>query len=136
MLRRIDETIAVAGQIRPEDVPGLADQGIRMIVNNRPDDEEPGQPTASEMEAAAAAAGVAYRHIPVGASGLSANQVAAMGEALEAADGPVLAFCKSGTRSTRLWALARSRQGEDPDSIVAKAAAAGYDLTPIRPYLG
>lgn len=134
-MKRLDDDVAVAGQISPEEVPSLAAQGLAMIVNNRPDDEEPGQPAGAEIEAAAREAGLQYAHVPVGSSGLSANQVAAMSEALNAATGPVLAFCRSGTRSTFLWALARAKAGDDPEQIVKKAAAAGYDLTPIAPYL-
>lgn len=135
-MRRIDDNMAVSGQVFAEDLPRLAAQGVRMIVNNRPDGEETGQPEGAEIARAAEEAGLAYRHVPVGTTGLSANQVAAMVEALDAADGPVLAFCKSGTRSTWLWALAKARQGEDAETLVSKAAEAGYDLTPIRPYLG
>jgi uncharacterized protein (TIGR01244 family) len=132
MIRSVDEQTMVGGQVAPADVAGL---GVAMIVNNRPDQEEPGQPTSDEIAAAAEAAGIAYRHIPV-AGGFSQPQVAQMVDALTAADGPVLAFCKSGTRSIYLWALARARIGDDPDELATKAAAAGYDLTPIRAYLG
>jgi uncharacterized protein (TIGR01244 family) len=134
MLRRIDEKVLVAGQIRPEQLEALKAEGVAMIVNNRPDGEEPGQPTNAEMEAAAHAAGLGYHYVPV-ASGFSANQVTAMAEALDAADGPVLAFCRSGTRSTFLWALARSQKGDTADELIAKAGSAGYDLRPIQPFL-
>ncbi|MGQ0590721.1 MAG: TIGR01244 family sulfur transferase [Sphingosinicella sp.] len=133
-MRRLEEGVFVAGQIRPEDVPGFAAQGVRLIVNNRPGGEEPGQPTGAEIEAAASAAGVGYRFIPV--SHLTPEAVAAMGAALEEADGPVLAFCRSGTRSTYLWALARARRGADADTLIQQAARAGYDLAALRSYLG
>ena len=136
MRKTLDDKVSVAGQINPADVPALAEQGIRMIINNRPDDEEAGQPSNAAIAAAAASAGVDYRYIPVGSSGLSQNQVAAMSEALEAANGPTLAFCRSGTRSTFLWALAEASGGGDPEELAARASAAGYDLSPIRPYLG
>jgi uncharacterized protein (TIGR01244 family) len=132
---RLDETISVAGQIRPEDIAALKGQGVAMIVNNRPDGEEPGQPAAAEIERAAQAAGIGYRHIPV-ASGFSADQVEAMVVTLDAAEGPVLAFCRSGTRSTFLWALARVQKGDPAEELMGKAAAAGYDLRPILAYLG
>jgi len=135
MFRRIDERVLVAGQITAQDLEAAKAEGITMIVNNRPDGEEPGQPSSEQMEVAARAAGLGYRHIPI-ASGFSANQVQAMGEALESAEGPVLAFCRSGTRSTFLWALARAQAGEDSEELMKKAAPAGYDLTPIRTYLG
>ena len=133
-MRRIDERTLVAGQIRPEDMEALKAGGIGMIVNNRPDNEEAGQPSSAEMEVAAREAGISYRSIPV-ASGFSAHQVEAMSEALEKAEGQVLAFCRSGTRSTFLWALARARRGDRTEELMQKAAAAGYDLRPIEPLL-
>ena len=130
-MKQLDSEVSVSGQVRPADVAAL---GVAMIVNNRPDGEEPGQPGSDEIAAAAEAAGIAYRHIPV-SGGFSLPQVAQMADALAAADGPVLAFCKSGTRSTFLWALARSRMGADAEGLVAAAARAGYDLSPIRAFL-
>ncbi len=132
-IRCLDDHISVSGQIRPQDVVHLAAHGFRTLVNNRPDGEQPGQPSAVEIEQAARAAGLAYHHIPV-AGGFSPDQVEAMAKAL--AHGPVFAFCAAGTRSTYLWALARASAGEDAEGLVAKAAAAGYDLRPIRAYLG
>lgn len=132
MFRRIDDSISVSPQITPDHVAAAAAQGVTLIVNNRPEEEEAGQPTGAEIEAAALAAGLAYRAIPVTHAGFSAHQLAAMNEALEAANGPVLAYCRSGTRSTYLWALARAGQGDSPDDLAAKAAEAGYDLGAIR----
>lgn len=136
MFKHLDERIRVAGQIAPDDVARAAAEGVVMIINNRPDDEQPGQPGSAEIEAAARAAGLAYRAIPVTHAGFSSNQVEAMQAALADADGPVLAFCRSGTRSTLLWALAEARSGADASQLAGKAAAAGYDLTPIRAFLG
>src|SRR4051812_103648 len=99
-MKQLNPGILVSGQIAPEDVAALAASGVRTIINNRPDGEEPGQPTSAEIEAAATAAGLSYRHIPV-VGGFSEAQVEAMADALDA--GPVLAFCRSGTRSTYLW---------------------------------
>lgn len=130
----LDDKVLVAGQIDALAMPALAAHGVTMIVNNRPDHEEPGQPTAKEIAAAAQAAGLDYRHIPV-AGGFSPDQVEAMADALEFADGKVLAFCKSGTRSTWLWALARSRRGADAETLIGQASAAGYSLESLRPYL-
>lgn len=135
MVQRLDDQVLVSGQIAPEDVAEAAAQGVTMIVNNRPDGEAPDQPAGSEIAAAAAAAGIGYRHIPM-AGGLSPALVQEMAEALAASEGKVLAFCRSGTRSAYLWALARAQAGGDAEEIVKKAAAAGYDLTPIRQYLG
>jgi uncharacterized protein (TIGR01244 family) len=130
-MRELDDSTFVAGQIAAEDVAELAAQGVTMIVNNRPDGEEPGQPEAAAIEAAARAAGLDYHFIPV-AGGLSLEQIDAMAAALAKARGPVLAFCRSGTRSTFLWALARSRMGDPGDELAATAAAAGFDLAPIK----
>ncbi|HEY5721643.1 MAG TPA: TIGR01244 family sulfur transferase [Allosphingosinicella sp.] len=130
-MRALDESTFVAAQIWPADVSAAAAEGVTMIVNNRPDFEEAGQPEGAEIEAAALAAGLDYRFIPV-SSGISEAQIGAMAEALEAAGGKSLAFCRSGTRSTMLWALARARLGETGESLARKAAAAGYDLAPIR----
>lgn len=132
-MRKLDDTTFVSGQIAAADVAALAGLGIRTLVNNRPDGEEPGQPRSLEIEAAARAAGLGYRWIPV-AHGLSTAQAAAMAEALEA--GPALIFCRSGTRSTYLWALARARGGADGEALLRRAGDARYDLTPIRRLLG
>lgn len=130
----LDSTTFVAGQIRPEDVAAVAATGVTMIVNNRPDGEEPGQPAGDEIHRAAEAAGLAYRHIPV-SGGIATAQVEAMADALDAADGRLLAFCRSGTRSTHLWALARANRGADGDALIAQALAGGYDLSSIRDWL-
>ncbi|HEX8381052.1 MAG TPA: TIGR01244 family sulfur transferase [Allosphingosinicella sp.] len=128
-MRKLDPTTFVfVRQLTVDDIDEAAASGIRLIVNNRPDGEEPGQPSSAQIEAAARAAGLDYRHIPV-AGGFAPGQVEAMAEALE--EGPVLAFCRSGTRSAFLWALARAKQGAPSEQSVAAAAAAGYDLRPI-----
>ena len=135
MLRPIDAKIAVAPQIRPEDVPAIAAAGYVAIVNNRPDGEEAGQPAGDAIRAAAEAAGLAYTAIPVTQAGFSLAQVQAMIGALEGANGPVLAYCRSGTRSCNLWALAGAGLGEDADTLTAKAAGAGYDIAGLRPLM-
>jgi uncharacterized protein (TIGR01244 family) len=136
MFRTLDSTISVFGQIEPDDVAAAKAQGFTTIINNRPDDEQPGQPAGAAIEAAAKAAGLDYIAIPVDHAGFNEGQVAAMVDALEAAPGPVLAFCRSGTRSTFLWALARHRLGDDGEVLIAKAANAGYDLSAIRSVIG
>lgn len=129
-MKRLDERVFVAGQIRPEDLPAIKATGVTGLINNRPDGEEPGQPSAAEMATAAAAAGLTYRHIPM-IGGLSAALVQEMAEALAEAEGPLLAYCRSGTRSTYLWALAEAQRGANGEELMRKAAAAGYDLSPI-----
>jgi len=135
MFRTLDPSISVFGQIEPEDVAAAKEQGFTAIINNRPDNEQPGQVAGAEIEAAAKAAGLDYVAIPVDHSGFAEWQVVAMADALGQASGPVLAFCRSGTRSTFLWALARHRLGDDGEALIAKAAGAGYDLSPIRSVL-
>jgi len=134
MFKHLDSNTFVSGQISPADVAEAAEQGITLIVNNRPDGERPGQPLGSEIEAAAQAAGIAYRHIPV-SQGFTPEQVQEMAEAMASSQGSVLAFCASGTRSTYLWALARSSEGADGEELIRQAAEAGYDLGPLRGYL-
>ena len=134
-LRRIDETISVAAQIAPEDISLFAEQGFALVINNRPDDEEAGQPSSAAIRAAAEAAGLDYVAIPTVMGGMSSQQVEAMAKALADAPGPVLAYCRSGTRSCNLWALAEASRGGDPAALTAKAAGAGYDISGIRPLL-
>ena len=133
-LIRLGEDMFVAGQIMPEDMAEIAAAGIATIVNNRPDGEQSGQPEASRIAEAAQAAGLEQHFIPV-AGGLSTAQIATMADILGEASAPVLAFCRSGTRSTYLWALARARLGDDPADLTAKADAAGFDLAPIAAFL-
>lgn len=135
MIRPLNDRFAVSPQIAPEDVPAIAAAGYVAIVNNRPDDEEAGQPGGDAIRAAAEAAGLAYHAIPVTGAGFGHPQLDAMTQALSAADGPVLAFCRSGTRSCNLWALAAAKAGRDPDLLVEQGAGAGYDLSAIRPTL-
>ena len=135
MIRKVDDKISVAPQILPEQVPALAEAGFTAIINNRPDGEEFSQPEGDALRQAAEAAGMAYTAIPVTHAGFSATQVEAMVAALEQAEGPVLAYCRSGTRSCNLWALAEASRGGDPDVLTAKAASAGYDIEGIRPLL-
>lgn len=136
MFRTLDAQTAVAGQLMPEDLQAVADAGYRVVINNRPDGEEAGQPTTEEMAEAASAAGLAYHAIPMGQAGISRAMLDATVDVLADGKGPWLAFCRSGTRSTLLWAVARSRLGDDPAALAAKAGGAGYDLAPVRGLLG
>ena len=130
--RPVTADIAVSPQITADDVARAAKDGFTLIVNNRPDGEEPSAPQGDAIDAAAAAAGLNYVAIPIGHSGFSEPQVEAMIAAMEQAEGPILAYCRSGTRSTLLWALASAKQGENPEIIARTAAQAGYDVSPIR----
>jgi len=130
MIRQLDEKTLVSGQIRPEEIAGLVDQGVTLIVNNRPDGEEPGQPLGVAIEEAAAAVGIDYRHIPI-IRGIGPADAEAMNDALAATDGKVLAYCRSGMRSALAWALAQSEQGVPRAEIERCVIEAGYDPTPI-----
>ena len=131
MFRALDETILVSPQITADDISTAVKHGVTLIINNRPDGEAPDEPQGVEVEAAARAAGLDYIAIPVGQGGFSQPQVDTMAAALENAAGKTLAYCRSGTRSTLLWSLARAKSGEAPEMLHEKAIAAGYDLTPV-----
>lgn len=133
--RKLTDNITVSQQLMPNDVAAAADAGVALIINNRPDGEDPDAPQGDDIAAAAAAIGLNYVAIPIGHSGFSEPQVDAMIAALEQAEGPILAYCRSGTRSTFLWALATAKQGGDADVITRTAAQAGYDVSPIRPMI-
>ena len=132
MFRRITDNLLASPQITVEQVAEAAAQGVTLIVNNRPEDESDDQTPGAEIEAAARAAGMGYVAIPVTHSGFSESQVTAMAAALATTAGQVLAYCRSGTRSTLLWALARAKAGESPGELARAAASAGYDIGPVR----
>ncbi|MDB5715852.1 MAG: family phosphatase [Sphingomonadales bacterium] len=131
MFRTLDEKVMVSPQITADDIAEAKAQGVTLIVNNRPDGESPNEPQGAEIEAAARAAGLDYVAIPVGQGGFGQPQLDAMVTALENAGGPVLAYCRSGTRSTLLWSLARAKLGDAPETLHTKANAVGYDLGPV-----
>ena len=113
MSRRFDDQVMVCGQLAVADVAGLPAQGVTMLINNRPDGEEPGQPAAGDIEAAAERAGLAYRYVPI-MRGIGPGDVEAMQHAFEEAGaGKVLAFCRAGNRSALVAALARRQQGRE-----------------------
>lgn len=133
--RRVSAEFWASPQIGPDQVAEAQALGVKLILNNRPDGESPDEPQGAEIERAALEAGMAYVAIPVTHAGFSHAQVDAMVDALEEAQGPVLAYCRSGTRSTLLWSLAQAKLGRSPDAIAEDAAGAGYDVTAIRPLL-
>ena len=102
---RLAADFAVTGQLRSEDLPDIAAQGFRTIINNRPDDEAPDQPPSAELEAAANRLGLGYRHIPVRPGEMGARAAGELATALAELKKPVLAFCRSGSRSANLWML-------------------------------
>ncbi len=132
--RRVTDSLSVSPQITVEDVARAKAEGFALIVNNRPDGEDPSQPTGAEIEAAAKAAGLAYVHVPV-RGGPTQEQVDAVREAVEAAGGPVLAFCRSGTRSIVTWSIGQALSGAaDRETLVRQGYEAGYDLSGVLPH--
>lgn len=131
--KTLTDEIAVCAFVPPEKLAELAPR-FRTIVNNRPDREEPGQPSSAELEAEARRLGLDYVHIPVVPGQVNDEQVAAFGEAVSQRKGPVLAFCKSGRRAATLWALSQAGR-RSADEILTAVAAAGYDLRGLRPKL-
>ena len=129
--RRVTDDITVSPQITVADVDEAARQGFRTIINNRPDGEDPAQPSGHEIEAAATAAGLAYFHIPV-RGGPTPEQVETTQRVVEDAAKPILAFCRSGTRSIVTWSLSQAAAGARPrDELVKLGRDAGYDLSGV-----
>ncbi|RST29812.1 TIGR01244 family phosphatase [Sphingomonas ginkgonis] len=131
MFRQLDEKTMVSGQIAPADMAEAQRLGVTLIVNNRPDNEDPGQPLSADLEEAARAAGLEYRHVPI-ARGMGPTDVEQMREAIHSAgEGKLLAFCRSGNRSTLAWAVARSEDGVARDELERCAEGAGFSLAPV-----
>lgn len=126
---------SVSPQLMAADVAAAARLGFRSIISNRPDGEDPGQPTADDTAALAKLLDLAFVHVPVVSGAIAETDVEAMRRALAELEAPVLAFCRSGTRSATLWAMAEAGR-IDPDAILQATASAGYDLSSLRPSLG
>lgn len=122
----------VSPQITADDLGAAKALGVRLVINNRPDGEEAGQPISAEIEAAAKALGLSYASIPVGPMGVSPAHLDAFDAAIAANKGGVLAFCRSGTRSTIVRALSEARAGRPVDDIISEAAEAGYNIAGQR----
>jgi uncharacterized protein (TIGR01244 family) len=106
-IRAVASDVCVAPQLTPDAMTEAARVGFRSVVNNRPDFEHgPDQPTSAQIAAAAQAAGLEYRHLPVDGGWQSPEQIAAFAQLLQELPRPLLVFCRSGARSTRLYAAA------------------------------
>jgi uncharacterized protein (TIGR01244 family) len=127
-IRTVTGSFSTAPQLTPGDMAEAAARGFALVINNRPDGEVPGQPTSAQMEAAARAAGLDYAYIPV-VGGPTPEQVERVRTTVSEADGPVLAFCRSGTRSIVTWARGRAAEGMPRDELLMLGREAGYDLT-------
>ncbi|HET8801421.1 MAG TPA: TIGR01244 family sulfur transferase [Marinobacter sp.] len=131
-IRQIDDHLAVSPQVSVEDVAEAAKLGFKTLVANRPDHEEHGQPAMADLEAAAKAHGLEWVYMPVASGHITDDDVDQFAPMIRDAEKPVLAFCRSGTRCTVLWALSAART--DPaDEVVSKARKAGYDISGLVP---
>jgi|SRR5205085_11995557 len=131
MIRQLDDRTWVSGQIAPHEVAELAAQGVTVLINNRPDGEEPEQPLAGDIEEAAAVAGISYHFVPI-IRGIGPADVEEMQKALRQAEpGKLLAFCRSGTRSALAIALAKREEGAALEEVVQQLNQAGFDHGPI-----
>lgn len=133
--RKLSDSVLASPQIELDDVAAAKDSGVTLIVNNRPDGEDPSAPQGDAIAAAAKDVGIDYLAIPIGPAGFGELDIDQMIAAMDQSGGTVLAYCRSGTRSTLLWSLAQAKLGMAPDDIAAAANAAGYDVSPIRPMM-
>ena len=123
---KLADSVAVAGQITPEDVATVAAAGYRVLINNRPDGEEGNQPTSADIATAAAVAGLEYHHLPLTAGNFPGPGFEQMGRLLDDSSRPVLAFCRTGTRCTNLWVASQSESCRGRAVTVARQL--GYEL--------
>ena len=131
---RLDDHVSVAPQITLDEIPAIAGAGFTTLIGNRPDGEAKDQPDTAALAAEARRHGLDFVHQPVVGSAIDMRDADAFDAALAQARGPVLAFCRTGTRSTTLWALGQARR-RPVDDVLADARRAGYDLAGLRPQL-
>ncbi len=133
---RLADGLTVSPQPSPDDFAMLAARGVRMVVNDRPDGEDPGQLSAVEAAKIAGANGMEYRHVPVKLPDISADDVRAFGRAVAEATGPVHAHCRTGIRSATLWALNEVTSGhKSADQVRATIEGVGFDSKPAMAWL-
>jgi len=128
----LSETVSVAGQIAASDLPEIARAGFKSVVCNRPDDESPGQASSADLALAARQAGLTMAYLPVVPGRATEEEGRAFGALLDQLPAPVLAYCRSGMRSTTLWALSQAGSQAWPD-LVRRAAQAGFNLSAVTP---
>jgi len=126
---KLSDTVAVSGQITPEAVSLIAEAGYQVLINNRPDGEEPGQPSSADIAAAAQQAGIEYHHLPVTAMDFPGAGIDRMADFFDDAGRPVFAFCRSGTRCTNLWVFTREEDARDDAVVYARKL--GFDLSMV-----
>lgn len=133
-IRKITDRYNVSPQIGAEDVPALKEAGITTVICNRPDAEVPPSHQADAIGEAVRAAGLNFEVLPITHQTMTPENIARQAELVAASDGPVLAYCASGTRSSVIWALGQARERSTED-ILETTARAGYDLSGLRPTL-
>ncbi len=128
----LDDRVAVCGQLRPDDMAGIAAAGYVAVVNNRPDGESVfGQPPTAALRRAAEAAGLSFLDLPFSGPRATPEQVRAFADLLAARPGRVVAFCKSGMRSSLLWGAAAIAAGRSLDDVLDATGRAGQDLAAV-----
>ena len=130
-IKALTSRLSVAPQISAADLTTIAQRGFKTVINNRPDGEANDQPLSAELSAAASRLGIEFIEMPVSSSNISEQNVADFGAQLASATVPVLAFCRTGTRCTNLWAL-NAASSQDVEQIIETAKQAGYDLSKSR----
>lgn len=133
-IRQITPTVAVAPQICIEDVKEIADKGFRTIMNNRPDGESSDQPPSAVIEAEAKKHNLDYVYLPIVSGAITPQNIADFGKVLSGARTPILAYCRTGTRCTNMWALAEAGNC-GTDELLKAAAEAGYNISGLAPTL-
>ena len=133
-LGKIEDGFYVSTQLMPEHFAGLAAQGVKTIINNRPDGERGFYPTDAEMAELAKNHGMEYHFIPVNPMALTMEPVNQFANAMANAAGTVVAYCASGRRSAMMWALANANK-KSADEIISACASQGHDLSQMRPML-
>ena len=134
-LRRLTDDFTVSPQIAEDELDEIARAGFRSVLCNRPDGEEPGQPGFDSIADAARAAGLEARAVPIVSGTIPPRAVEDFRAALDELPKPILAYCRSGTRCTMLWAITRHKEMENAE-IERRAAEAGYDVTGLLRQLG
>lgn len=130
---KIDEKFSVSGQLNAGELESLKEQGYAVIICNRPDYEDQNQVLAADVESRAMELGLQFLHIPISGSGPTMQAVELTKQALDEASGPVLAYCRSGMRSTMLWSLASALRGDaSADELISTAANAGFKIDGLR----
>jgi uncharacterized protein (TIGR01244 family) len=130
-LMELSPGLTAAGALTADNIEALAAAGVKTIVNNRPDNEDPGQLPAEDARALCAAHGIAYHHIAFVNATLTRDHIDAFEKVLMSGSHPMVAHCRSGTRSTMIWALTRVRQGDDATALVALGARNGVDISAL-----